>query len=119
MRWLRQQPLHTHVLADSGHAWKYGTSVRVSAQRDVFVEDVKDSAIAIYSREVAVRYVERMNALGDFGALTPDRALDLGRQYDLDYLVTETDMVLPLAYRNEQFRIYALNSSAAPRSASQ
>jgi hypothetical protein len=113
MRWLRQQPLDTHVLADSGHAWKYGTSVRVSAQRDVFVEDVKDSAIAIYSREVAVRYVERMNALGDFGALTPEHALDLGRQYDLDYLVTEAEMTLPLAFRNEQFRIYALKSSYA------
>lgn len=108
MRWLRQQPRDTHVLADSGHAWKYGTSVRVSARRDVFVEDVKDSAIAIYSRDVAVRYIERMKALGDSGSLTADRALHLARQYDLDYLVTEADMALPLAYRNEQFRIYAL-----------
>ena len=33
-----------HVLADPGHAWKYGTSVRVSAERDVWLEDVKDSA---------------------------------------------------------------------------
>lgn len=108
MRWLRQQPPGTHVLADSGHAWKYGTSVRVSARRDVFVEDVKDSAIAIYSRDVAARYVERMEALGDFGSLTADRALGLAREYELDYLVTETDMALPLAYRNEQFSIYAL-----------
>ena len=27
----RAQPLDAHVLADPGHAWKYGTSVRVSA----------------------------------------------------------------------------------------
>src|SRR6185503_1394268 len=44
MRWLSRQPVHTHVLADPGHSWKYGTSVRVSATRDVFLEDVKDSA---------------------------------------------------------------------------
>jgi hypothetical protein len=40
--WLEQQPKETHVLADPGHAWKYGTSVRVAAGRDVFLEDVKD-----------------------------------------------------------------------------
>ena len=58
-RWLRRQPRDAHVLADPGHAWKYGTSVRVSAERDVFLEEVKDSALAIYSRDVAVRVVER------------------------------------------------------------
>ena len=108
MQWLRQQPLDTHVLADPGHAWKYGSSVRVSAQRDVLVEDVKDSAIAIYSRDVAVRYVERMNAIGDFGALTAEKAFDLGRRYDLDFVISEHDIDLPVAYRNERFRIYAL-----------
>ena len=49
MRWLARQPPNVHVLADPGHAWKYGTSVRVSAERDVLVEEVKDSALAIYS----------------------------------------------------------------------
>ena len=29
-------------------------------------------------------------------------------RYDLDYLVTESDLPLPVAYRNQQFRIYAL-----------
>ena len=54
------------MLADPGHAWKYGTSVRVSAARDVFLEEVKDSALAIYSRDVASRVVERTAAIGDF-----------------------------------------------------
>jgi hypothetical protein len=108
MAWLKQQPLDTHVLADPGHAWKHGTSVRVSAERDVFTEEVKDSALAIYSRDVAVRFVERMDALGDFGELTADRARRLASRYDLDVLVTEADLPLPVAYRNEQFRIYAL-----------
>ena len=62
MRWLARQPADVHVLADPGHAWKYGTSVRVAAERDVLLEEVKDSALAIYSRDVAVRVVERAAA---------------------------------------------------------
>ena len=108
MRWLSRQPATTHVLADPGHSWKYGTSVRVSAARDVFLEDVKDSAIAIYSRDVAQRVVERAAAIGDFAALTPAQARALATKYDLDYLVTEARLDLPMAYENSQFRIYAL-----------
>ena len=108
MRWTARQPPDVHVLADPGHAWKYGTSVRVSAERDVLLEEVKDSALAIYSRDVAVRFVERTPALGDFSSLTADRARDLASRYDLDYLVTEADLTLPTAYRNSQFRIYSL-----------
>jgi hypothetical protein len=108
MRWMARQPPDVHVLADPGHAWKYGTSVRVSAERDVLLEEVKDSALAIYSRDVAVRFVERTTALGDFVSLTAERARDLARHYDLDYLVTEADLELPAAYHNTQFRIYSL-----------
>jgi hypothetical protein len=110
MRWLSRQPVTAHVLADPGHSWKYGTSVRVSATRDVFLEDVKDSAIAIYSRDVAHRVVERAAALGDFTAMTPDRARSLATKYDLDYLVTETRLDLPQAYENTQFHIYTLKA---------
>ncbi len=109
MLWIRRQPLDVHVLADPGHSWKYGTSVRVSAGRDVFLEEVKDAALAIYSRDVAARVVERTHAVGDFSTLTADHARDLARRYDLDYLVTTADLPLPLAYRNDQFRIYSLN----------
>ena len=109
MRWLRNQPRDVHVLADPGHAWKYGTSVRVSAERDVLLEDVKDSAIAIYSRDVALRVVNRLRDIGDFSALTDRQALSLARQYDLDVLVTEADLPLPVLYRNRQFRIYDLH----------
>lgn len=108
MRWVAARPRDVHVLADPGHAWKYGTSVRVSAARDVLLEEVKDSALAIYSRDVAVRIVDRTTALGDFGSLTADKARDLARRYELDYLVTEADLPLPAAYVNERFRIYAL-----------
>ncbi len=108
MRWMARQPPDVHVLADPGHAWKYGTSVRVSAGRDVLLEEVKDSAIAIYSRDVAVRFVERTRALENFPSLTEERARDLASRYDLDYLVTEADLTLPVAYRNTRFRIYSL-----------
>jgi len=108
MRWMAGRPRDVHVLADPGHAWKYGTSVRVSAGRDVLLEEVKDSALAIYSRDVALRVVDRATAVGDFTSLTADRARALAQQYGLDFLVTEADLPLPAAYVNEQFRIYAL-----------
>ena len=108
MRWIKAQPAKSHVLADPGHAWKYGTSVRVSAERDVFLEEVKDSAIAIYSRDVALRYNERLMAVGDFNQLSVERASELAARYDLDYLVAETDFPLRLAYRNKRFKVYSL-----------
>jgi hypothetical protein len=108
MRWIKAQPARSHVLADPGHAWKYGTSVRVSAQRDVFLEEVKDSAIAIYSRDVALRYGERVTQVDDFDQLSVERAMDLAARYGLDYLVAEADLSLPVAYRNSRFRVYSL-----------
>jgi hypothetical protein len=108
LRWIRGQPIDTHVLADPGHAWKYGTSVRVAAERDVFLEEVKDSAIAIYSRDVAVRLLERVRASVDFDQMTADRALELAARYDLHYLVFEKDLPLPVAYRNQRFKVYLL-----------
>ena len=108
MGWVARTPAGTHVLADPGHAWRYGTSVRVSGQRDVFQEEVKDSAIALYSREVAVRVATRVNDLGDFESLTADRARALAAKYDLDLLVSEHVVDLPVAHRNGRFTVYRL-----------
>jgi hypothetical protein len=108
MEWLARTPRTTHVLADPGHAWKYGSSVRAAAARAVFQEDGKDSALALYSRDTAVRVLTRMNELGDFGALTVSRVRELAVKYDLQYLVTEQPFDLPVAYRNARFTIYAL-----------
>jgi hypothetical protein len=109
MQWIERQPAKSHVLADPGHAWKYGTSVRVAAERDVFLEEVKDSAIAIYSRDVALRYNERSMAVGDFNRFSAERAAELAARYDLDYLVAEADLPLRLAYRNARFKVYSLS----------
>lgn len=108
MAWLSRTPTGTHVLADPSHAWRYSASVRVSAGRDVFLEEVKDAAMAMYSRRVAMRVAERTSALGDFATLTPDSARALARRYDLDVLVTERAIDLPIAYRNARFLVYRL-----------
>ena len=114
MQWVAEQPSDVHLLADPGHAWKYGTSARVSTARDVLLEEVKDTALAIYSRDVALRFLDRTTALGDFSALTDERARALAHRYDLDFLVTENGapsaflQQLPIVYRNERFRIYDL-----------
>ncbi|HUF24636.1 MAG TPA: hypothetical protein VMN81_10945 [Vicinamibacterales bacterium] len=108
MQWLRAQPVDVHVLADPGHAWRYGTSVRVAAERDVFLEDVKDAAIAMYDRDVAVRVVERRLLTHDLASKPPGELRALAARYGLHYLVTTERLDLPLAYENATFRIYAL-----------
>jgi hypothetical protein len=110
MAWLRTQPDDWHVLADPDHAWKYGTSVRVSARRDVLLEAQKDSAIAMYDRAIAARVAERIGAVGDWNALDLDGLRRLDARYDLDVAVLEAGQPfdLPVLYRNAQFVIYDL-----------
>jgi hypothetical protein len=101
-------PPTTHVLADPGHAWKFGTSVRVAAARDVYLEDVKDTAIGMYSRHVAARVAARAFDLREFESMTAERARALARDHDLDVLVIDRDLPLKEIYRNARFRIYSL-----------
>jgi hypothetical protein len=109
MKWIAHNtPSHTHVLADPGHAWKYGTSVRVSGERDVYLEEVKDLALALYSRDVAVEALRRIGDVRGFESFTPDELRVLAARYDLDYVVAERQVDLPVVYRNAQFRVYAL-----------
>jgi len=108
MHWIASQPLNVHVVAAPDHAFKYGVSVRVAACRDVLLEDDKDSAVAMYSRPIAERVVERRKALADFSSLTPASALELATRFGVDYLVTEAALPLREVYRNAQLRIYAL-----------
>jgi hypothetical protein len=112
MNWIRTTPMGTHVIADPGHAWRFGTSVRVSGERDVYLEEVKDAAVALYSRDVAVRVVERTAAIGDFSALTSAGVQDLARRYELDLFVSERSFDLPVAYENERFTVYRLQPAA-------
>jgi hypothetical protein len=107
MRWAESQPRGTNFLADPGHAWRYGAPLRF-AGRDVYLEEVKDTAMATYSRDSAGRVIERLAALGDFGTLDARGARALAARFRLDYLVVDREMVLPLAHREGAFRIYRL-----------
>jgi len=108
MAWARASRPGSGWLADPAHAEIYGTSVRVAAHRDVFVEAIKDGAVGMYDRAAALRTRERVEALGDFVTLTPERARLFARQYDLDYLVTEQSLDLPLAFSSGPIKVYTL-----------
>jgi hypothetical protein len=108
MAWARSTPHDTGWLAHPGHAVQYGTSVRVAGERDVFVEGIKDAAIGMYERGVAMRTRDRLEELRDFDTLTPERARTLGVRYQLDYLVTVQQLDLPVAYSSGPLRVYRL-----------
>ena len=108
MRWAERQPVGTHFLADPGHAWRYGSSVRAAAARDVYLEDVKDVGIAIYSSAVAERVRSRRVDLGDFATLDAEHARRLARRYELHFLIAEQPIDLPAAYRHGRFTVYDL-----------
>jgi hypothetical protein len=98
----------TGWLADPGHASDYGTSFRLSAGRDLFVEAVKDSAVGMYDRSIALRTRDRILEVGDFAALSADRARELARRHALDYLVTEHALPLPVVFEAGAIRVYSL-----------
>ena len=108
MVWAATQPVGTHFLADPVHAARYGTSVRAASGRDVYLELIKDSALAIYSPDIASRVAERVEAIGHFNELTAERAGVLARQYALDYLITEQHLDLPVANQAGPLLVYVL-----------
>jgi hypothetical protein len=108
MRWARTTDRSSGWIADPIHAARYGTSVRLAGMRDVLVEPLKDAALGMYDRRVALRTRDRMAALGDFDALSAERARALALQYDLDYLVTERMLPLPVVFASGPLRVYQL-----------
>ena len=108
MAWARTTDKSSGWLADPLHAVYYGTSVRVAGERDVFVEAVKDAALGMYDRDIAVRTDARLRALPDFTALTPQAARTLGAHFALDYLVTEATLDLPLAFQSGRLHVYRI-----------
>jgi hypothetical protein len=114
MAWARTTEPGSGWIADPMHAVRYGTSVRVAAERDVLVEAVKDTAIGMYDRAVAMRTRERVAALEGFASMTEVRARALGDRYGLGYLVTEQALSLPIAYRSGTLRVYRLHDGPQP-----
>jgi hypothetical protein len=110
MNWLSRQPSSAHVLADPGHAWKYGVGIRQAASKDTFLESIKDSAMAMYDREVAMRVAERSAASTGFDMMTTGDVRALDDRYGFDLFVVEggRPFELPVLYRNARFVIYDL-----------
>ena len=111
MRWLETQPVAWHVLADPGHAWKYGVSARLAARKDTMLESGKDAALAMYDRAIALRVAERTAALGSYPDMTTDQLRQLDARYALDVAVVEAALArhpFPELFRNAQFVIYDL-----------
>lgn len=108
MAFARETGKKSGWIADPLHAVLYGTSVRVAGERDVYVESVKDAAIGMYSRDVAFRTRERLVALGAFEGLTAERARAVASTYDMDYLVIDRSLELPLVFTSGDLRVYRL-----------
>ncbi|MFI5177942.1 MAG: hypothetical protein ACHQO8_05250 [Vicinamibacterales bacterium] len=110
LTWLRTQPASWQVLADPGHAWKYGLSVRVGAHRDTWLEMGKDSSMAMYDHDVALRVRERTAELGDFETIAPAALRSLAARFHLDVLVDRRarSLDLPVLYQNADFVVYDL-----------
>lgn len=108
MAWARATDIRSHWLADPIHAARYGMSLRVAGERDVFVEGIKDAAIGMYDRNIAMRTRDRLAAIGSFDALTAEKARSLATMYDIDYLLAERAFDLPLAFQSGELRIYTL-----------
>lgn len=108
MAWARTTAPGSGWLADPVHAARYGSSLRAAAHRDVFLEQLKDRAIAMYARDTAMRVADRERALAATPWDTAEGARALAARFDLDYLVIERELPLPLAHRSGALFIYRL-----------
>ena len=111
LRWMREHtPPDAFVLADPGHAWKagMGTAVRIGAARDVLLEDTKDVAMALYSREVAHRVIARIDAALGVGGLDTAGVRALAAREGLTHLVSDRDFALPRLFEAGRVRVYRL-----------
>ena len=111
LRWIRAStPADTFVLADPGHAWKpgMGTAVRIGAARDVFLEETKDVAMAMYSREAAHRVTARIEAAQGLDTMPEDVLRALAPREGLTVFVTPRTLDLPLLHRTGTVAVYRL-----------
>ena len=107
MAYAQSTPPSTGWLADPNHANKYGTSVRMAAARDVFVESTKDTAIGMYDRRSRSAPA---NVSGNPTLRAAVRRPGTGAWIEirLDYLITEQDLPLSLAFSAGGIRVYRL-----------
>jgi hypothetical protein len=108
MAWAARSDPSSGWLADPLHAARHGTSVRVAGRRDVFVEVLKDAALGMYDRSIAMRTRDRVAAIGDFNTLSAARARELATAHDLDFLIADRPFDLPAAFESGPLRVYRL-----------
>ena len=110
MAWTRQSsPVRATGSPTRMHAFRYGTSLRVAGERDVVRRGVERRRHRdVRPRPIAMRTRDRVTAIGDFKTLTPERARALSAGYDVDYLVTEERLELPVAFASGKLTIYRL-----------
>jgi hypothetical protein len=82
----------------------------MGAERDTLLESVKDSAIAIYDRDIAMRVADRSHFTTEYDQMSMARLRLLDEKYALDVVVVTAGraLELPLLYRNAAFAIYDL-----------
>ena len=85
-----------------------GTAVRISAARDVYLEETKDVAMAMYSREAAHRVAARIEASQGFDAMSADDLRAFATREGTTHLATTRTLDLPLLHRAGTVRVYAL-----------
>jgi hypothetical protein len=95
MGWARATARDSNWLAHPAHAVQYGSSLRVAGERDLFVEGIKDAAIGMYERDVAIRTRDRLLEIDDYDNMTTGRARELAAKYGLDFMVSEAALSLP------------------------
>lgn len=111
LRWIRASTsADAFVLADPGHAWKpgMGTAVRIGAARDVFLEETKDVAMAMYSREAAHRVAARIEAAQGIDTMSEAALQALATREGLTHFVTPRTLNLPLLHRAGTVAVYRL-----------
>lgn len=111
LAWVRDATPHdTFVVADPGHAWKtgMGTAVRIGAWRDVALEETKDVAMAMYSRDAAHAVSARIEALAAFDRLDAAALRALAPADGPSVVVTERTLELPVAHRTGRITVYQL-----------
>jgi len=110
LAWIRREtPVEAYVLADPGHAWKagMGTAVRIGAARDVYLEETKDVAMAMYSREAAHRVAARIEAAQGLDTMPETDLRALAAREGLTVFVTPRALDLPLLHRAGTVAVYA------------
>ncbi|MEZ5421427.1 MAG: hypothetical protein R2708_29375, partial [Vicinamibacterales bacterium] len=111
LAWIRDTtPADAAVLADPGHAWKpgMGTSVRIGAARDVYLEETKDVAMAMYSRTAAHRVAARIAAAQALATMSAVDLREFAAREGLTVFVTPRTLDLPVAHRAGTIAVYRL-----------